>query len=41
MRLDSQHFYNGYRSTLEGQARHCTIEWVKHVYKQLKKEGKE
>jgi hypothetical protein len=40
MKLDSQHFYNGYRSVLEGQKRICTQKWVKHVYEQIEKEKK-
>lgn len=40
MKLDSQYFYNGYRSVLEGQKRTCTQKWVKHVYEQIEKEKK-
>jgi hypothetical protein len=40
MKLDPTYFYNGYRSALKGQLRYCTQKWIKHVYEQLKKEGK-
>ena len=33
--MDSQQFYNGYRSVFEGQKRFCITKWVKYIYKVL------
>ena len=33
MALNSQQFYNGYRSVFEGQKQFCIKQWVKYFYR--------